>query len=470
MADLIRPFSRRAPLTPVAALRCERREFALRANAGPTLALLRDDKVTVRRGGLTTARYREVMLDAGRTGAGSAAGGLARPVPDRRGRHGAHAVPAAGPSARRPRHRTHRLPRGAALRSGGPVQLVRLRRSWRCGCGSCSPRICDCAAGRRPAPRTWCPPVTDTAPRAGRSPQRVGPELDGGPARRAGLVGRRSRRHQRRARGADDVSAPRGALPQPAGPAGGCSPRRPDRGRRGRADPRRAHRPGGRRRGADDPGDGPVGGRRSGPRMGRGVGPAERLRHGGRRGRTPLSRRDGAAPRADRPLPAAARAGAPVQRLGRGGHARGRRFDPGRGLRTGSGVRAHPGGPRRPPAPRSWSAGRRPAGNWTREGFRDGHLRRPGGRRRGRQIHPARPALRLARGARGEGGPDLRAGRHGRRSADPAAGPRPGHRPPLGARGGAAVRRRQGPTRRRRGPSPRWPPAPWWSATGTSTR
>ena len=34
MADLIRPFRRRAPLTPVAALRCERREFALRADAG----------------------------------------------------------------------------------------------------------------------------------------------------------------------------------------------------------------------------------------------------------------------------------------------------------------------------------------------------------------------------------------------------------------------------------------------------
>ena len=169
-------------------------------------------------------------------------------------------------------------------------------------------------------------------------------------------------------------------------------------------------------------------------------------------------------------LPAAAGAGAPVQRLGRGGHARGRRLDPGGGLRTGSGVRAHPGGPRTPPAPRSWSAGRRPAGNWTREGFRDGHLRRPGGRRRGRQVHPARPALRLARGARGEGGPDLRAGRHGRRSADPAAGPRPGHRPPCG-RG----RRRccTPPTRPNTSTpwyGPRWPPAPWWSATGTWTR
>jgi len=62
LADLIRPLRRRAALGPVAALNCDRREFALRDAAGATLALLRDDRVTVRRGGLTTARYREVML------------------------------------------------------------------------------------------------------------------------------------------------------------------------------------------------------------------------------------------------------------------------------------------------------------------------------------------------------------------------------------------------------------------------
>ena len=61
-ADLIRPFRRRATLGPVAALSCERREFALRDDRGNTMALLRDDKVTVRRGGLTTARFREVMV------------------------------------------------------------------------------------------------------------------------------------------------------------------------------------------------------------------------------------------------------------------------------------------------------------------------------------------------------------------------------------------------------------------------
>ena len=62
LADLVRPFRRGAPLSPVAALRCERREFSLRNAEGRSVALLRDDKVTVRRNGLTTARYREVML------------------------------------------------------------------------------------------------------------------------------------------------------------------------------------------------------------------------------------------------------------------------------------------------------------------------------------------------------------------------------------------------------------------------
>ena len=61
-ADLLRPLRRRGTLGPVAALNCDRREFALRDDNGKTLALLRDDKVTVRRGGLTTARYREVMI------------------------------------------------------------------------------------------------------------------------------------------------------------------------------------------------------------------------------------------------------------------------------------------------------------------------------------------------------------------------------------------------------------------------
>ena len=62
LADMIRPLRRRATLGPVAALTCDRREFALRGNEESTLALLRDDRVTVRRGGLTTARYSEVLI------------------------------------------------------------------------------------------------------------------------------------------------------------------------------------------------------------------------------------------------------------------------------------------------------------------------------------------------------------------------------------------------------------------------
>ena len=62
LADMIRTLRRRATLGPVAALTCDRREFELRDNEESTLALLRDDRVTVRRGGLTTARYREVLI------------------------------------------------------------------------------------------------------------------------------------------------------------------------------------------------------------------------------------------------------------------------------------------------------------------------------------------------------------------------------------------------------------------------
>ncbi|GAB3752495.1 CYTH domain-containing protein [Microlunatus parietis] len=74
LARLIRPFRRRAPLGPVAALTCDRREFEFRDADGRGLALLRDDRMTVRRGGVTTARYREVTL------AGSGPG----PTPEQR--------------------------------------------------------------------------------------------------------------------------------------------------------------------------------------------------------------------------------------------------------------------------------------------------------------------------------------------------------------------------------------------------
>lgn len=62
LAGLIRPFRRRAPLGPIAALTCERREFEFRDADGRARGVLRDDKVALRRGGVTTARYREVTL------------------------------------------------------------------------------------------------------------------------------------------------------------------------------------------------------------------------------------------------------------------------------------------------------------------------------------------------------------------------------------------------------------------------
>ena len=149
MADLIRPFRRRAPLTPVAALRCERREFALRAaQGGATVALLRDDKVTVRRGGLTTARYREVMLtpvgpglnqdqaewlDQCLTGAGATV---------------LRVLPAVGSTARSAGHRPHRLPGAPAVRSAGPVQHVRVL--------AAGPAAAP-TAGRRPPAARWRP-------------------------------------------------------------------------------------------------------------------------------------------------------------------------------------------------------------------------------------------------------------------------------------------------------------------------
>lgn len=68
LARLIRPFRRRAPLGPVSALSCVRREFEFRDDQGQARGVLRDDKVTVRRAGVTTARYREVTLTP--TGAG----------------------------------------------------------------------------------------------------------------------------------------------------------------------------------------------------------------------------------------------------------------------------------------------------------------------------------------------------------------------------------------------------------------
>ncbi|MDO5499168.1 MAG: hypothetical protein Q4F67_05735 [Propionibacteriaceae bacterium] len=61
-ADLVRPFRRGAALGPVAALTCEREEFALRGPSAELVAVFRDDQVQVRSGGVVTASYREVTL------------------------------------------------------------------------------------------------------------------------------------------------------------------------------------------------------------------------------------------------------------------------------------------------------------------------------------------------------------------------------------------------------------------------
>lgn len=62
-AELVLPFRRMATLGFVAALTCERSEFVLRDRERRPLAIIRDDKVSASRSGLTFARYREVTID-----------------------------------------------------------------------------------------------------------------------------------------------------------------------------------------------------------------------------------------------------------------------------------------------------------------------------------------------------------------------------------------------------------------------
>lgn len=61
-AALIRPIARRAPIGPLAGLTVERDEWSLRDGEGRAAAAVRDERVTVRRSGMTTARYREVTV------------------------------------------------------------------------------------------------------------------------------------------------------------------------------------------------------------------------------------------------------------------------------------------------------------------------------------------------------------------------------------------------------------------------
>ncbi|MDO5068042.1 MAG: hypothetical protein Q4D96_12245 [Propionibacteriaceae bacterium] len=57
----LRPFLRRAPLGPVAALDCERRDYLMRSGNTP-VGTIRDEQVRLRRGGEVVARYREVTV------------------------------------------------------------------------------------------------------------------------------------------------------------------------------------------------------------------------------------------------------------------------------------------------------------------------------------------------------------------------------------------------------------------------
>lgn len=59
--ELTKPFRRGAVVGPTAALTCRRQEYVVPGERG-VVARLRDERVTIRRGGLTTARYREVTL------------------------------------------------------------------------------------------------------------------------------------------------------------------------------------------------------------------------------------------------------------------------------------------------------------------------------------------------------------------------------------------------------------------------
>ena len=174
LADLLRPLRRRATLGPVAALTCDRREFALRDDHGTTLALLRDDKVTVRRGGLTTARYREVMITPVGPGHHRRADRVAGPgVHPGRG-HVRAPLPAAGPPARRAGHRPDRPAGARAVRRRRAVQEVRAPSCWPCGCAGSSRPTWPSAAATWPRRTGWptrrpgcgtssrgCPPVLD---------------------------------------------------------------------------------------------------------------------------------------------------------------------------------------------------------------------------------------------------------------------------------------------------------------------
>lgn len=61
-AQLLRPLIRRGVLGPIAGLHVERDGWALRDAAGEVAADVKDEKVTIRRSGIITARYREITI------------------------------------------------------------------------------------------------------------------------------------------------------------------------------------------------------------------------------------------------------------------------------------------------------------------------------------------------------------------------------------------------------------------------
>ena len=157
LADMIRPLRRRATLGPVAALTCDRREFALRDDEGTTLALLRDDKVTVRRGGLTTARYREVLITPLGPGLNDEQAAWLDRSLLQVGATQVPRFPAAGFSAWRSRNRVDRRTGARPVRRGRALQEVRLAIGRAAaatdrGSRSCHPR--RRSRSRRPAGRS----------------------------------------------------------------------------------------------------------------------------------------------------------------------------------------------------------------------------------------------------------------------------------------------------------------------------
>ncbi len=67
-APILDPLRRHAPLSPVATLQVERQDFQIRGTAGEDLGVLSDAKITIRRGGVTTSRFREVTVGTIRKG------------------------------------------------------------------------------------------------------------------------------------------------------------------------------------------------------------------------------------------------------------------------------------------------------------------------------------------------------------------------------------------------------------------